>query len=232
MPNFLQSKVIANKKLTDKFHHLRFELQGEPFAFRSGQFVVVKVGENLYRSYSVASTPQTLPHWEIVIDTSPDGPGSRYFGSLKEGEVVQTTTPRGIFTLEDDGAECMVLGATGCGIASIKPMTEELLNKSGQEIYLLWGLRFEEDLFFIDLLESWKEKYPNFHYEVVLSKPGGGWSGKKGHITEHLEEYLKGQYPKKISVYLCGSGEMIKDVQDACERLQFPCDRIYFEKYS
>lgn len=232
MPNLLQSKVLENKKLNDKFHNVRFELLGEPFAFQVGQFVTMKVGEGVYRAYSVASHPQNLPEWEVVVDITPGGPGSTYLSRLKAGDIIESTNPRGVFMLEDDEADCIVMGATGCGIASIKPMTEELLKKSGKEVCLFWGLRFKEDLFFAETLEELKKRYPNFRYEIILSQPGEEWTGKQGHITEHLEEFLKEQKAKKVSVYLCGSGEMVKSVLKTCEELQFPCDRIYFEKYS
>lgn len=232
MPNFIKSQVLENTQVNGKFHHLLFELQDQSFALQSGQFVVVKVGESMYRSYSVASHPGSLPHWEIIIDITPGGPGSQFFSKLQKGDVIETTTPRGIFTLQDDGAKNVILAATGCGIASIRPMAQELLEKQGVEkVKLFWGLRYEEEIFLEEVLKNWQQQYPHFSYEIILSKPNQSWEGRKGHVTEVIFEEVKNSSQDQTSVYLCGSGEMVTDVLASLTGCGFSKDKIYFEKY-
>lgn len=232
MANFFKSQVLENKKINDKFHHLKFKLEGDPFDFQTGQFVVLKVGDGLLRDYSVASTPSLLPYWEMIVDVTPGGPGTTYLKTLKVGEIVETTSPRGIFIVEDDGSETVILGATGCGIASIKPMAEEILQENPQrEVCLFWGLRFNNEIFLEKIFKGWKEKYPNFNFEVVLSKPETSWEGKSGHITECIKELAGKGSKDKVSVYLCGSSQMISDVKQSLAEINFPHDKIYFEKY-
>lgn len=230
MVNFFKSEVLENIKV-GKFHLLKFKLLDLPFQFQVGQFVVLKVGDAIYRSYSVATLPSALPIWGMIVDISQNGPGSQFISQLKAGDIIQATQPRGIFTLKDDGAKTLVMGATGCGIASIKPMIEETLVKNiEQKVILFWGLRFEEDIFYQDQLDQLERSYPNFQYEIILSKPKEGWSGKRGHITEYILDFVKDK-KKNTSLYLCGNGEMISGIVKSCADQGFPCDRIYFEKY-
>ncbi|MDO8498618.1 MAG: FAD-binding oxidoreductase [bacterium] len=232
MTNLYQSKVLENKQVNQKFHQLKFKLQGDTFAFQTGQFVVLKVGEDLYRDYSLASTPQALPQWEIVVDVTPGGPGTTYLKQLKPGETVETTSPRGVFTLQEDGAETVILGATGCGISPLKPMIEELLSGSEKKkVCLFWGLRYGSEIFLEDILGKWQKDYPNFDFKIVLSKPEAGWEGESSHVTECVIEMVGKSSKDKTSVYLCGSSEMVYDVRESLAKIDFPHDKIYFERY-
>lgn len=233
--NFIKSKVLENTKLNYKFHRIRFELSEEAdFIFKPGQFVVVKVSDGIFRSYSVASLPEQLPTWEIFIDITPDGPGCRFLKNLKKGAVIETTTPRGIFTLGDANVKHHILTATGCGLASILPMTETVLNrKDGSRVHLLWGLRFEKDIVPIqqEILDRWTKQYPNFSYDIVLSKPEGKWDGKTGHTTNYIVDLVKTLSPDLASVYLCGNQGLVTDVKEALQNIDFPEERLYFERY-
>ncbi|MEK7127769.1 MAG: hypothetical protein AAB838_03545, partial [Patescibacteria group bacterium] len=94
-----------------------------------------------------------------------------------------------------------------------KPMTEELSKNKKNKIIFLWGLRFEEDIFYRELFEK----------NIVLSKPGKKWSGKTGHVTDHLV--------KADAAYLCGNQAMITDVTKTLIKMGMPKNKIYFEKY-
>lgn len=234
MAAFYKSKVVSNQKLNYKFHLLRFQLQGNPdlFQFKAGQFVAVKVGRQTFRSYSVASSPNALPFWEIFVDTTPQGPGSCYLQSLKVGDLVEATGPKGVFTLEENPALYSLMVATGCGLASIRPMVKELLRQNPQShIFLLWGLRFSKDIVLLDELKSWEEQYPNLRCELVLSKPEVKWSGKTGHVTQHLASIVKTLPPHQTHIYLCGNSSMIEDVNKTLKEVNFPLDQIFFERY-
>lgn len=230
---FVQSEVQSNQKLNYKFNLLRFRLKNKDlksFSFKAGQFILVALEDSLFRAYSIASPPKQLPIWEILIDITPNGPGCKYLKSLKAGDIIKTSTPKGVFALESDGASNIVMGATGCGLASIKPIIEEILEQ-GKSICFFWGLRHEEDMFDKSFLENWKKLNPEFEYEIILSKPENGWTGNTGHINYHMIEHIKSLSQKTTSVYLCGNSKMIADVKSSLEKINFPTERIYFERH-
>lgn len=230
---FVQSEVLENKPLNYKFHLLRFKLKGKDtkaFSFKAGQFILVTVEDSLFRAYSIASSPKQLPFWEILIDITPNGPGCKYLKTLKPGDEIMTSTPKGVFALEEDGSTNIIMGATGCGLASIKPIVEEILSE-GKNMHLYWGLRQEEDIFDRSFLENWKSLNPNFQYEIILSKPKSVTNGKTGHINLHMVELIKSLPKGTTSVYLCGNSEMIADVKSQLEKINFPEERVYFERH-
>lgn len=229
--SFYRSRVLENLKLNDKFNFLSLEVLDQPFSFTVGQFVILKISEAVYRDYSIFSLPQKMPIWEMLVDISPQGPGTKYIAGLKREDIIETGKPCGIFSLKDDGGENLLMGATGCGLASIKPMLEQIFNQKSQaKIHLFWGLREEKDLFYQDVLNSFQQENPGFHYEIVLSQPENNWLGKRGHINEHLTDLVQSLDFPKTSIYLCGSGAMIEEIKDQLKKINFLCDRIYFEK--
>ena len=141
---FVKSKVVKNTQLNQKFHHITLELQSQNFSFKPGQSVLLKAGEGIFRHYTIFSTPDKLPAWEMFVDITPGGPGTTCLKNLQAGEFIETTQPHGAFTLESSGQN-YIFGATGCGLAAVKPMVEELFKRGDSpQIYLFWGLRFEE----------------------------------------------------------------------------------------
>lgn len=208
----IKSVVIENKVLNHKFRLLRFRLDGGIRSFSPGQFVIIKIADKIFRDYSIASLPEQLPFWEIILDVTPNGPGCKYLSRLKPGDTVETSAPLGTFILNPVFNNYLMV-ATGSGIASIKPMAEELSKNKKNKITLLWGLRFEEDIFYRELFEK----------NIVLSKPNKNWPGKTGHVTDHLV--------KADAAYLCGNQVMITDVTKALIKMEMSGKKIYFEKY-
>jgi len=229
---FYRSQVISNQVLNYKFRCLRFKLQDKDFTFQAGQFIIIKIQDKVFRDYSISTPPRELPFWETVVDISPGGPGSRFFNKLKPGDQIKFMGPSGIFTLREDNVAHLLLVATGSGISSIKSMTEQLLiRKSLPHIYFFWGLRFKKDIFYRQLLKTWRKAAPHFQHEIVLSQPEANWKGKTGHVTGHVAQLAQTFPSKKTSAYLCGNRAMITDVTQALKQQGLPQDRIYFEEY-
>jgi len=224
-----EAKLIVKKQLTGKFWWFELEFE-DVYEFKAGQYVSVKVNEaGERRAYSVATAPGGKKIG-LLVDVSPGGEGSKFFLKLRIGEEVETLGPLGRFGIEDESLD-LLLVATGSGIAPMRAMIDDLLrNKAGGCRYrLVWGLRNEKDVFWQEELGELEERYKNFEYELVLSKPGANWQGKRGRVTDLIREMKDlGTYG---GVYLCGSNEMIGD----CKRLLLEKgvveEKIYFEKF-
>lgn len=231
--NLLKSSVIRNQVLNYKYNFVTLKTTEPAFTCKAGQFVALKVSDIIFRSYSIASIPERLPEWNMFVDITPQGPGTTYIKNLQPEDTVETTKPAGVFTLEQD-SDNYIFGATGCGIASIKPMIEQLLSNhlsNPPNIYLFWGLRYEKDLVWQELWQSLQKDYSNFHYQIVLSKPEGKWLGKTGHIQFPLIELVKKLPDNQTGIYLCGSSEFINETKQTLFQINFPPKQIYFEKY-
>ncbi len=228
-PKFSVATTIKADLLAGKIRYFEFESE-QPVVIPPGQYLSVKVSSTRINCYSVAG--QSAPNrFNLLVDTTPGGPGSKFFESLKANDKITYLGPFGSFSLkEDEGVETMLFLATGSGLAPLKSMIEYLLNvkKVKQNMVLYLGLTNYEDIFMKDYLDSLMEKFPNFKYKIVVYNKNVKWKGPAGFITT----LVKADFPdaSKCAVYMCGNKFMIKDATKILTDNGCPEKRIYFEK--
>lgn len=203
-----QMEVVEKKKIKGDFWWVVLE-GGDSFEFEAGQYVSVKVSEKgERRDYSIAGK-EGEKKIALLVDIGPGGVGSEFFEKVKEGESVEVLGPIGKFKVED-GDEKLVMMATGSGIAPIKMMVEEEIEK-GKKVWLVWGMRYEKEVFWQEMFEEWEKKYVNFSFSLVLSRSGEEWKGKRGHVQEVVKEELEEW--KEAAFYICGRREIVKEME-------------------
>lgn len=216
------------KQLAGETYEFRFE-KPEGFYFLAGQFVqfCIPQGEKIIlRSYSISSTPSDAD-LEFCVKFLEGGIASNYLKKMNLGETLEFQGPRGLF-VHKEPAQNISLIATGTGIAPVMGVIrDELENKKTEtEVRLLFGVRSEEDVFWLDRFEELKNTYPNFVYNVSLSQPkiDGSWAGLRGRVTEHILHHLVSH-----QFYLCGSAPMVKDVRAILLENGVDMKAIHFE---
>lgn len=237
---WIDGKVVENALVGQKFRWLKIKAERE-VPYKVGQYLILKVDEVKQNSYSICSLPgsETI---EVLVDVGPanmslpKGEGCRYIDGLKTGDTVSFSAPFGRFVLNEDGTETKVFVATGSGISSIFPMVWEASLERERNVSLFWGLRLVENVFWTEELNELAETRLNFSYNMVLSNPEGEWGGKIGHVTEYVHEWLAGFMKNEgvlesVSFYICGNGQMIKDVTQMLTNLGVSKEKVYWEKY-
>lgn len=228
------AEVSHIRDLTHDVRELELALRRpERIVFKAGQFVSFDVPKRgvpvpVTRPYSIASPPSQADRVTLVFNLVEGGPGSTYLYGLKPGDVVTFKGPAGSFILRHDPAKRLLFVATGTGIAPIRSMLLDLFERNaGQPMTLFWGLRHERDLYYQDELAEWAARYPVFSFVTTLSRPGPSWQGVRGRVTALVQERVASV--GDLAVYLCGNGQMIKDVT-AMLRAKGLCP-IYREQY-
>lgn len=219
------SKITSKIQLTNDVIQIFFE-KPDDFNYKAGQYVQVFVPgqQNITtRSYSLT----TAPHQDdlgFCIKVIPEGIGSQFLDSLFVGQEIEFRGPIGHF-VTDENAQRHFFIATGVGISPMLGMISELLSKNADtHIYLLFGLRYEDNLFYADVLDQLQDNHPNFSYHFTLSKPGDNWEGLHGRVTAHLNEnHINDTH------YICGSREMVIDVRKQLLELGADSKNIKFE---
>jgi len=219
-------ELIEKKELTKDMYELKFS-KPEGFDYKAGQFVQCLIpgdDKTTPRSYSISSTP-TDDYLEFCVKYLPKGLASEFFKKMNTGETVVMRGPLGRFVCRDE-APSHVHVATGAGIAPIMGMIrDELENKDKKHaVHLLFGLRFEDDLFWIDRLDQFTSLYDNFSYQITLSRPADTWEGLRGRVTEHLDEHESTHV-----FYICGSKEMVQDTKKLLSEKGVSKEQIHFE---
>ena len=180
------------------------------FQFLAGQYVdIIRNGHK--RSYSINHSQCEGNELKLFIRNYEGGLFSQYwFNEAKTNDLLRMEGPLGTFFYRNNPAcEEIVLLATGTGIAPIKAILNQWQQQpeqvKGKKIWLLWGGRKKEDLF-------WQPQttLTNFTYIPVLTREDQ-WQGAKGYVQEiALQQPIHWQ---KAQVYACGSELMIQSAQ-------------------
>jgi len=198
--------------------------------YTAGQYGAFIIDEKTRRQYSFCSAPGDPMTFEMVIDTAPMGAGSRYFLSRNTGDVLTCMAPLGTFVFDTASHRKKILVATGTGVAPLRSMTLDYLEHEGtDDLTLYWGMRHEEDLYWVGDFQELSLRYPNFRFVVTLSQPSDAWEGKKGRVTSHIvqdEHNLPGS-----DYYLCGNRNMIADIKKQLADNRVPENQIHTEMY-
>jgi len=182
------------------------------FIYLPGQYVDIIGPSAVRRSYSLASAPRAgEAKLELLVRHYPGGVMSRYwFEEAKVNDLLRLEGPLGSFFLRDNDAKQLAFLATGTGIAPVLAMVEELLEsgleKRFEKVVCYFGCRNADELFF-DAKELFNEA---IEFVPVFSReaPAGA---RKGYVQQALVEDFKSL--DGLSVYACGSPEMINDAR-------------------
>ncbi len=220
------TRLLSKKYLTKHILELRLE-KPQNFEFHAGQFIQVKapIGDtHIYRSYSISSTPSD-EYLELCVKLYDTGVASQLFRMIEPGSELTFKGPAGRFTVEETDSDLYFV-ATGVGLAPIMGMIEDELSnkKNTQKIHLIFGVRYDTDIFWNDRLKALEKNHSNFTYSVTVSQPHDEWTGLRGRVTEHIPEDTS-----TIHAYLCGSMDMIKSVRDMLGQRGTDMRTVHFE---
>jgi NAD(P)H-flavin reductase len=198
----------------ERYAQYEFELIApNQLVFDPGQYVSVKVspiGER--RSYSIINTPDVSHGFHLLLDLKPMGVGTQYMKSLQFGSEIELLAPMGRFVIpENNTQEHLVFIATGSGISPFRSMIEDQLrNKQSQKkMTLFWGMRYANELFWLDELQDLVDSFPNFNFHPVISQAPEEWTLCRGRVTDCLNVHA---LPDNALYFLCGNQQMITDV--------------------
>lgn len=141
----------------------------EPFPYRAGQYCTFRVtvdGEELYRSYSMSSAPETDAELATTVKRVPSGKVSNWMlDNLTEGDDVVLTRPAGTFCLDSSSAPLLGF-AGGSGVTPILSLTKSALAGTDRHVRLLCADRDRPSVIFDAAMAELVERYPH-RLEVV-----------------------------------------------------------------
>ncbi len=196
------------------------------------------------RSYSLASNPGEQSRVKIIVRlaTPPKGqssipPGivSSYLFGLHVGDSVVISGPYGAMTVGSDHKDIVLIGG-GAGMAPLFSMIEDQLinQQTKRAIQFFYGARSLNEVFYSDALDQLQKQYPNFRWQLVLSKPQPEdcWQGATGLIHQSALKQLETMSaPEDCKYYLCGPPPMIDACVAMLDELGVDADDIQFDKF-
>jgi ferredoxin-NADP reductase len=232
----LTARLVRSVPLSGDTKHLEFAVEDVPrFDFTAGQFVSMKEphdGHEITRAYSIASPPRGNNTFDICLNRVPEGFFSNFLCDLAEGGTVPFHGPHGYFVLKSPPRNSLFI-ATGTGIAPIRGMLQWLLAEEsrhrGREFWLVFGVRYEADLYYNDEFLQLAREHPHFHYIPTLSRENPGWQGARGYVQEHVRQIAQGR--SDMDAYICGLKDMVLANRDLLKELGWDRKAIVYERF-
>lgn len=234
-----EASVESIEDLTKVIKLIRIKLpEDEEVSFKAGQYIQLKAPlyegntEEVYRAYSVASSPLQEGYIDLVIGYVPQGIVTTYVHHhLNEGDIVYINGPYGDFHYQDNDRE-MVMVAAGTGVAPILSILNYMQSMNIQrKARFYFGARTPEDLFMLDHFKELEETLYDFKFIPCLSRveEDSDWEGFRGRVNKAIDEMISDGENKEG--YLCGSEAMIDSVVESLLKKGIPEELIYFDKF-
>lgn len=228
----MKAVLSAWRDLAPGVRHFDFHLpEVSEFQFTPGQFVTLSAeagGKLISRAYSLCSMPNGN-RFELCLNLVDDGRLSPLIFALRPGDAIDCKGPTGFFVLRDPPRDSVMIAA-GTGIAPFRGIIPYALRRHpGIAITLLFGTRREDTILYREEWEKMAATHPNFRFWPSLSRAGDEWSGRRGHVQQHLSEALNGRMD--VDVYICGLKVMVDDIRQRLKEAGFDRKSIVYEKY-
>lgn len=218
MSGLISVRVAAKKAAAQGICALSLEAAdgGALPAFTAGAHVDLHLPGGLARPYSICNDPAETHRYVLGVLLEIDSRGgSRAVHELREGQVLQISTPRNRFPLEP-GARRHVLIAGGIGITPILAMARQL-GREGADFELHYA--------------SSSQARMAFREEIEMSSWAGAAHFHTGDNRLDIERLLALQ-AGDVHVYACGPKRLIDAVTGAATRLGWAGARVHHEFFS
>lgn len=225
--DFLNATLRSKTYLTPNVVELIFDT--ENFEFIPGQYISLQMRDirgDFSRSYSIAWA--TKHSFTLTVKLLKKGRGSSYLRKLWERNwqnwffkktKIQYLGAMGDFILQNTPVKKVMI-ATGTGLAPMIPMIEAL-PEDAEKLLVFW-VRTEEDLFYIEKLQTFK----NLELRICVSRPNQG-NTKWERVTDQIHDIHKDD-----EVYICGNPDMVHQVRDTLTQDGHTTNSIYHEDFT
>ncbi|ASB47658.1 MULTISPECIES: sulfide/dihydroorotate dehydrogenase-like FAD/NAD-binding protein [Marinilabiliaceae] len=192
------NKVISKHYYSENVVSLEIEAPRIAKARRAGHFVMVRVGNTGERIPLTISTAN-VERGTITLVVQKVGVSSRKITELEVGdEVTDLVGPLGQATHVENFGTILACGG-GVGVAPLLPIVEEL-KKAGNKVISVIAARSKDLIILEDQIRQ--------HSDEVIVMTDDGSYGKKGLITEGMEEVINRE--KIDQAVIIGPGIMMK----------------------
>lgn len=247
-------KISKKEQLTKNTFALEFSVPGDlksRFRYDAGQYVTLKFhsqGKEFFSDYSITSAPYEEKISLAIKINSEFSSTQDLFRNYNAGDEMEVSEPRGRFTLVSKPHEfrTIVGFAGGIGITPVLSHFKNILhNEPRTRLFLFYANRTFSDVIFYDELEELKKKFPDrleIHY--FYSQENSGDPLYNGRIDAPKLQLIINQilhtddtdeestiWDAVDEVLICGKGEMIKNLANACHENGIPKRNIHFELF-
>lgn len=251
---FHRLKIAKKEELAKNTFSLEFEIPDnlqDQFAFDAGQYVAIRFqskGNWIINDYSMTTAPFEKKIKLGIKISHPESDVFALYENYKIGDEIEVSEPAGRFTLVEKPNEFRtIIGfATGIGITPIISHFKNILhNEPRTRLFLFYGNTNAESVIFREELDELvnlhSDRLQVFYFyskdETVDKLFRGRLDEKKLNLIInqilHLDDTDEEStiWDAVDEVLICGKGEMIKTLANACFHHGIPKKNIHFELF-
>ncbi|MBV1790619.1 2Fe-2S iron-sulfur cluster binding domain-containing protein [Marinobacterium sp. D7] len=207
------------------------------FFFKPGQFVTLELeiqGEQIFRSYTISSSPSVPYSFSITVKRVPGGLVSNWLhDNMAEGMDLAVHGPVGQFNSIDFPASKVLLLSGGVGITPVMSMARWGFDTNADvDMVFVHSARTPRDVIYQRELENMSARISNFHLHLICERleSGQGWYGYRGFLDQAKLEMIAPDF-KEREVFCCGPTPYMKAVKKLLESLGFDMNRYHEESF-
>ncbi|MDP1654789.1 MAG: PDR/VanB family oxidoreductase [Hylemonella sp.] len=187
-------------------------------AFGAGAHVDVQLPGGITRQYSLCNDPTETHRYLIGVlrDPASRGGSEAVHAQVKEGDVLQISTPKNHFPLAHDAKKSLLLGG-GIGITPILCMAERLAN-TGAVFEMHYATRSPERTAFRERIAT-----SNFADKVAFHFDDGD-AAQKLDLAQLLAQPQAGTH-----LYVCGPKGFMDAVLNTAREKGWPEEQLHYE---
>ncbi len=213
-PSKNECEITSIERVTHDIAVVKAKLVGKGnIAFAAGQFGTITFPGMPSREYSFASRPGTQELEFHVRSRGGKGRVSTFiYDQSKPGDRFVLNAPFGNAYLRKDHPGPITLVVGGTGLAPAKAiLLDALAALPGREISLYFSAREARDLYQVDQFNGLAERYANFTFVPVVTRPNGEQGERAKDVFGFLTERFQSLQGHKI--YTCGSPGLVAACQ-------------------
>jgi ferredoxin-NADP reductase/MOSC domain-containing protein YiiM len=240
-PGFRQMRVAnINKESDSVTSFILGPVDGQTLPVcQAGQFVVLRLLVDpgkppVLRSYSLSDLP-AVDHFRIGVKNESNGIGSSFLcNRVREGDLLDVSAPRGVFTLRP-GQNPVALLSAGVGATPVMSMLHTLAaERSQREIWWIHGARNRVDHPFAEESRSLLKQLSRGREYIVYSRPTaidqvGADFDAPGHIDTALLESIG--VSQVSDFYLCGPSSFLQNMRDGLRNWGVLAGNVHTETF-
>jgi len=232
-PPFWYATVVGHELRRPDIAVLRVR-PTQPYSYLPGQFTTVESPHlpRLWRPYSMATAPRLDYQLELHVRAVTDGVvSSALVDKTAVGDTLRLGPPVGTSVLDPDSRRPLLLLAGGTGLAPLKALIDELVQRADRphhrRVWLFVGARRQSELYDLADLSRLDAWYPWLSVVPVVSDEPE-FPGERGTVPDLIGRYGYGSWHDH-DVYVAGPAGMIRTSLERLATLGVPTGNVHWD---
>ncbi|MCW8108022.1 NAD(P)H-flavin reductase [Alteromonas ponticola] len=208
----IECQVSAITPLTDSVFKVVLRPQAH-LEFKAGQYILVHMGKDDKRPFSIASP--AYDHEQIELHIGADKANTYAFEVLEKMRrdgVIKISGGHGDAFLRYTDKD-IILIAGGTGFSYTHSILQQFLHEEhDNQIHLYWGGKTHSDLYMSDKMKQLATLHRHFTYVPVIEDADSSWTGHTGYVHHAVMKDFTDM--RNCHVYIAGRFEMAKAARD------------------